>query len=72
MEGTCRSAEKQEVLRIRGFAAHRFNPDDDEGLRWDPTPLEQSWSLVVGVMYLSSFRASQAACNFASTALTSW
>ena len=34
VEGTCRSEEKQEVLRIRGFTAHRFNPDDDESLRW--------------------------------------
>ena len=34
VEGTCRSEEKREVLRIRGFTAHPFNPDDDEGLRW--------------------------------------
>jgi len=39
VEGTCRSEEKQELLRIRGFTAHRFNPDDDEGLRWVRTPL---------------------------------
>ena len=33
VEGTCRSEEKREVLRIRGFTAHRFNPDDDDQLR---------------------------------------
>ena len=45
VEGTCRSEEKQEVLRIRGYAAHRFNPDDDEGLRWVPTVLGCSSAL---------------------------
>ena len=51
VSGTCRSEEKREVLLARGFQAHLFNPDDDEGLGCLPQGLNASELVTVVRVY---------------------